>query len=111
MRRPDIEVGALLHGSWGYDQTNAEFFQVVARLGTTTLVIQKIEGLLVEPLRGGGMSGKVTPVKDSFVDTVQTGVRIRPDGRIPVYLFGGNTPTCFLELTKEGREHYSSWYA
>lgn len=28
--KPDFEVGDILTGSWGYDQTNWEFYQVVA---------------------------------------------------------------------------------
>lgn len=37
-----LEVGDILHTSWGYDQTNATFYQVVAVNGKTQVTLSQI---------------------------------------------------------------------
>lgn len=65
-----LEVGDVLHYSWGYDQTNADFFQVIEKLPRSV----KIREIASEGVGATGpMSGDVRPVKHKFVsDKVQT---------------------------------------
>ena len=46
-----IKVGDIFEGSWGYDQTNIEFYQVVEKKGVTCK-IQKIGQKVVEETQG-----------------------------------------------------------
>ena len=36
----DLEIGAILYDSWGYDQTNVDFYKVVSRTNRTVEVVQ-----------------------------------------------------------------------
>lgn len=53
-----IEPGQILHARWGYDQTNATFFKVLARRGQW-VVIQPLS--TEEAWRGDTMTGTATP--------------------------------------------------
>ena len=37
-----LQVGDILHSSWGYDQTNATFYEVVALNGKTQVTVSQI---------------------------------------------------------------------
>jgi hypothetical protein len=41
-----LAVGALLYTSWGYDQTNVDFYEVVALNGKTMVTVEAIGGKL-----------------------------------------------------------------
>lgn len=64
-RRPHkLEVGHILVASWGYEQTNVDFYQVTRVIGAHTVEIREIEGNVT---RGdGGWSGQVIPAIDAF---------------------------------------------
>jgi len=53
-----LKVGDILYTSWGYDQTNIEFFQVDELVGKNKL---KLVGLGTKILSGDGFSDKVVP--------------------------------------------------
>lgn len=57
------EVGAILYTSWGYEQTNYDFYQLVERRGKSTLVLRKLQ---VTKEFEGWARDKVMPVKDQF---------------------------------------------
>ena len=59
-------VGSLLTGSWGYEQTNWEFYQIVERPSRFTAVVQRIGESLVKGSEGFD-SCKVKPLKDVFI--------------------------------------------
>lgn len=59
----DYKVGDILHHSWGYDQTNATFYQVV-KISEHSAWIRQIES--IEKDDGGFMTGHATPVKNAF---------------------------------------------
>ncbi|MCY4641434.1 MAG: hypothetical protein OXC41_01850 [Gammaproteobacteria bacterium] len=64
-----VEVGDILYTSWGYEQTNVEYYQVTKLVGKTMAVLRRI-GANVEET--GWMQGTCTPAPDSF-----TGPEIR----------------------------------
>ena len=59
-----LVVGQVLTGSWGYDQTNVEAWQVIALVGSATVKIQRV-GLMATNSTGD-MSGYVIPCPDQF---------------------------------------------
>jgi hypothetical protein len=59
----DLQVGDVLTGQWGYDQTNVEYYQVTALIGKRTVEIREI-GRMVE--RTGFMSGDCVPSPNAF---------------------------------------------
>jgi hypothetical protein len=59
-----LKVGDVLSASWGYDQTNVNFFQVVEVPSKCYVVVRGIASLTV---RDEGPSTYVRPVKDAFL--------------------------------------------
>lgn len=101
----DFEIGDILYTSWGYDQTNVEFFQVVGKTAKTI----KVREIRADVKETGFMCGHSMPVKDDFQDRPWYGngrseftVQCRRYMRSPLY--GG--------LWKwDGEPKYTSWYA
>lgn len=62
--RDSITVGTILYTSWGYDQTNVEFYQVVERPSRAVAIIRQIGCETVTDT--GSMSSNVRPVRDAF---------------------------------------------
>lgn len=68
-----IAVGDVLRSSWGYDQTNVNFYQVVDRKGSTVtlrpIASEQVDNSHTGP--GGvatpSLSGYVAPLVDSFI--------------------------------------------
>jgi hypothetical protein len=60
------EVGTILYSSWGYDQTNIDWYQVTAKNGTTMNSIRKIASKEV-PSPDNFMVGTCTPIRDEFI--------------------------------------------
>jgi hypothetical protein len=102
------KVGDLLHYSWGYDQTQCEFAQVVG-VGPRSVTIREIAGRFI---RGNSdMSEYLSPVRDHFLDTPARRINLtfavydsKLHCRIPADY--GSWTAC-----EEGREYYHSWYA
>lgn len=64
-----VKIGDIFHYSWGYEQTNANYFQVVALKGTKQVIIKEIAYQVTETT--AFESYKVRPVKDSFLQNSQ----------------------------------------
>ena len=60
-----IKIGSIFSYSWGYDQTNYDFFQVIDLKGKSTLVLRKIN--VEKGPEDGFMTALVSPVKDDFI--------------------------------------------
>jgi hypothetical protein len=118
-------VGDILHHSWGYDQTNCDFYQVV-EVKAASVVLRKISGRTV-PGSEGFMSESLMPVKDAFVTegtqaltkhdhditaenptiTKRVSCYVKDDGTLKYYI---PTPYGWCDLW-DGKPEYSSWYA
>jgi len=59
-----LVVGDILRASWGYEQTNVDFYQVTALIGSSMVEIRRIAG---ESEETGYMSGQCVPVPDRFI--------------------------------------------
>jgi len=99
----DLKVGDLFCYSWGYDQTNVDFYQLVAFKGKT-MTFKAIASKTV-PSSGGdynGMADRRTAVKDAFLDEERYEPLIKRSLSMD---FG------MLSKTTESEPHYCSWYA
>jgi hypothetical protein len=92
-----LEVGHILYTSWGYDQTNVDYYQVTALKGETMVIVQKLEQSCPET---GFMSGKALPAEKLIGKPIAcraTGDRITVEGH--------------AAWIWDGQPKYSSWYA
>ena len=102
-RKPNnrLIVGQVLTGSWGYDQTNVEAWQVIALVGTVTVKIQRV-GLMATNSTSD-MSGYVIPCPDQFTT---------PPEILTKRVFGHRIAMDHCGLTPwEGRPLFESSYA
>jgi hypothetical protein len=70
---PRAQVGDILVCSWGYDQTNVDYYEVVAVKGSTC-TIREIGARVVD---GGRGSERVAPVAGAFIGEPMTGKRVQ----------------------------------
>lgn len=97
----EIAEGDLFVASWGWEQTNVDAYQVVAKKGASVVLRE----IALESIEGseGFMSDRVRPVKDAFIGEEFkkriTGKYIKIDD-----VRGAS-------LAEEGKEFYRSWYA
>lgn len=110
---PEVKVGSIFCMSWGYDQTNVNFFQVT-RLSPKSVFVREIASKGV-PGTDGFMCNEVVPQKDNFLDRSSW----CKDGNkeLSRRLNLGNNPSFSMGkrywafLTTETEQHYCSWYA
>ena len=117
------EIDDIIYTSWGYDQTNVEWFKVLARIGKQSLLVVQICGDCKET---GFMSGTTYPVDEIATEPVYH-ERDEAPTREPVKAYkvrvdkGG---VCNMDPGKNGYQrngykydktenegHYMSWYA
>lgn len=59
-----LQVGHVLYTTWGYEQTNVDFYQVTKIIGKCTVEVREIASRMVQDT--GYMTGKVIPELDHF---------------------------------------------
>jgi hypothetical protein len=59
----DVVVGEIFIASWGCEQTNIDYFQVIKLVGKKMIEVHEIESLHCAT---GDMSGKCAPIKNAF---------------------------------------------
>jgi hypothetical protein len=109
------QIGDIFHMSWGYDQTNNDFFQVT-RLSKSGVFVRQIGS---KSAGGEGfMCQNVVAVKDNFLEKAQwTGgfngnpetfrrIKHYADGK-PYFSIRGRYFACLWD----GKPTYESWYA
>lgn len=103
-----VKVGDIFVSSWGYDQTNVDFYQITERRGHMALL--KPISAKSCGLTGNGMADYVTAVKDGFLD----------EGRYPAkwhrIQFSSGRPVFTVRSFAwadpwDGKQQYRSWYA
>lgn len=108
-----LVVGDILVGSWGYEQTNLNWFQVVELKGKRGVIVRPISQRIVSD-GALSMSGSSTPLKDQFFGEpeyhiVNDGntIKFNP-GEKPGY---PSSARHNLAVLWNGRPHSVSWYA
>lgn len=103
---PTFQVGDIYVSSWGYDQTNVDYYQVVEKASTHFAILRKIHQEDV-PGSESNMSCKVTPIKDCFIYDDTHRVKITQCGdsqciKLSSYKYA---------KPWNGKPNYKSWYA
>ena len=100
--RASVAVGTMLCNSWGYDQTNVDYYEVVRRSSSgATVWVRSICGATVQGSEGMDCDS-VVPSAGSFRgDEIQK--TVGPNG---VQFRHGWT-----SVVDTGEKHYRSWYA
>lgn len=115
-----VKVGDLFCISWGYEQTNNDFFQVVALVGKQSVRVRQVSPEVVERIPCGHMSEDVrykVPEPGEMLPACTFSVFIKDDekGDIkrltetkfgPVFRVEGHLATLY-----KGETLYNSWYA
>lgn len=104
------EIGDVFSASWGYEQTNVNFYQIVAKKGKMTLVFREITGVIIS--QDSSMSGKKAPIIDSFKDEKTHTCRLNKWGSVSID--DNSVSPCDYTLVDGAKvykgESYSSWY-
>lgn len=98
----NLTVGSIIVNSWGYEQTNIDFYEVVKVPSSKSVVLRPIGSNLVED-GAQGMSGRVTPRPGKFTSEKTYTKRVSPGNFINFDCGSGSEWT--------GRPMYCSWYA
>jgi hypothetical protein len=96
-----IQEGDILYTSWGYDQTNVDFYYVVGLIGKATIEVIKIGSKQVEQTSWG--SANVIPDADTILDDTRKRYRINQ--------YGAKIDGHQARVTNPFEKHHSSWYA
>lgn len=99
----DYQVGDIIEASWGWEQTNVDFYEVVAVPSPHSVTLREIGAAVGHQDPDGPMSCYVVAVPHSFkgepfIKRVSVGGGIRFES----YKYGHKW---------DGREQYCSWYA
>lgn len=107
-----VHVGDLFYASWGYEQTNVDFWQVVELKGKQTAIIRQICSELVEAT--GYMTGTVRPVRDAWrndkLHTVRTQADKYRDGNTATMRAPGLSGHMLHPTTDDRELSYSSYH-
>lgn len=97
-----LKAGDILASSWGWEQTNVDFYEVVDVKGMT-VALREIGRDIVET---GFMSGKTTPRPGEYKGKTFTR-RVLGCGDVPTV----NIRSFASARLWDGKPHYVSWYA
>lgn len=90
MNKHPLKPGDILVMSWGYDQTNIDYFKVEREVGATLVELTPIGSKIVE---SNGPFDKVVPDPKHDVshlwDHVPMRKKPRPDGTCKIFSWGG----------------------
>ena len=101
----EVKVGDIFHYSWGWEQTNCEFLQVIEKPSPKTVIVARIGYEIVKETSWA--SADVRPIKDSFL----TGVHY-PTEKVRLNGNGFSRSFGYASLVKDlNQTFYSSWYA
>jgi hypothetical protein len=100
----NVKVGDIFVNSWGWEQTNIDFYQVVEKPSAKTVIVREIAYEQVEnSMMSHGMACDVRPVPNKFVGAES---RKRLDN------YGGfKVDYGICRPTEADKSHYMSWYA
>jgi hypothetical protein len=95
----NLKIGDILYTSWGYDQTNVDWYQVTDLFGNSGVILREIGASVTET---GFMSGESLPIRNDFISEPMRKI-VRGD-----YITIDESRTAFLW---NGKPKYNSWYA
>ena len=106
----NFELGSIFYNSWGYEQTNISFYQVV-EVKSKSIMIQKIASSSVEGSEGF-MCVNVKPVQNAFIgEPILKRVILSVGYNRNIGYHIKAEHGCFVEYKNQESGVYSSWYA
>ena len=120
-----VKVGDFFSASWGYEQTNADFFQVVELVGASSVRVREVNPPIIEDKATGPMAcdrvydirntGELLPPSSSsvFIKDQERGDLKRlksyqADGSRPQFFLASFTDAHYCE--GDTQKMYESWY-
>lgn len=102
MMKHPLQIGSILYTSWGYEQTNIDFYQVIELIGKSTVVLRELAQEKITE-RNDGFFGKTKAKPNCFIDEP---FRKRADaqGRVRINSFSHTS------LWDGAPLYYSSYY-
>jgi len=97
-----VAVGDIFVSSWGWEQTNVDFYQVVEKPSANTVIVREIAAATVEGSEGY-MSRNVRPAPNAFRSAPMK--KRLTNGGFKISSYQSARPTT------ADKEHYNSWYA
>ncbi len=79
-----LQLGDILKASWGYEQTNIDYYEVTKVIGTQTVEVREIGK---DSEESDGMQGVCVPAPGSYKSAAKRH-RVNPDGSIKVQSWG-----------------------
>ena len=121
----NVKVGDVFSASWGYDQTNVDFFQVVALVGKQSVRVRQVCPTMIDEAAGMMCANRTyaIPQNGELLPTTKHSVFIKDqvNGDVKRIESGWGKDPCptfklssFAWATKETEptaKHYESWYA
>ncbi len=106
----DVKIGDIFSSSWGYDQTNVDYYQVVGFAGKTMVALREIAGRTTET---GFMCGQKVPTPGAFKGgAIRKKLKLGYNGNPSVRL---NSFSSASKMTPKAdgsyESNYVSWYA
>lgn len=102
---PSVKVGDIFGTSWGYNQTNREFYQVIEIPSPKTVILREVAQDIKEE---GFMAGYTKPIKNNFIGEAFS-KRVGQGNSISFASYRHGRLLSDAELTGKGL--YVSWYA
>lgn len=62
-----LQIGSILYASWGYEQTNIDFYQVIELIGTSTVVLRELAQEAVTE-QNNDLCGKTKAIPNCFIN-------------------------------------------
>lgn len=100
-----VAVGDIMYGSRGYDQTNVEFYQVIARSGRM-VTLREVSRLRNDT---GNMTERVYPCRDQFTNAAPIRRQLSRWGSVKLERWGIYLTK--LDPAKDDAGKYASHYA
>jgi hypothetical protein len=109
----NFQVGQVLYNSWGWEQTNIDFYEIV-EVKAKSILIRSICKFFPENQKGNinSMAGYVAPMKGHYNGEPQLkkiNVSVGYNGNVSYYIKAEHG--CFCEYAASQEGVYSSWYA
>jgi len=98
------KIGDIIVNTWGYEQTNVDFYSVV-KVTNKTITIKEISQIQEdESIYSHGMACNMLPGDDIVKDGSTYTLRVKDEGNL-------SNPKSFFYMRKwEGKPMYCSWY-
>lgn len=91
----DLTLSTVMYGSWGYEQTNVEFYEVTKIVGKTMVEIRELK---VDKDFDGSMSGKCIPLVGQYTDEAPKRVKVKNNNSVRLHDHCTLTPANYTEV-------------